>query len=190
ANELYTSAYTQYAYTIANIVAKYCSLEKKDIPQDANVVRGDILDKYGELTFESVLSYATDLGVPVIPLNDSGAFHGATWRINGRNVVVLKQKSRHTSKWMFDLLHELYHASQSPELDEFIIVELSETSEERRNDQEEIDANNFAASVLLGEKAGSYIEQCFKNANGNIAWLKNSVIKVAEENDLDCGVLA
>jgi len=190
ANEVYTSAYTQYAYSIANIVATNCTLEKKHISQDVESVRGDILETYGSITFESVLSYVTDLGVPVISLNDSGAFHGATWRIRGRNIIILKQKSRYTSKWVFDLLHELYHASQSPELEEFSVVELSETCDERRNDQEEIEANDFAAKVLLGENADTYIEECFRNAKGQITWLKNSVLQVAKAYQLDCGVLA
>lgn len=190
ANSMYASAYTQYAYSIANIVATNCTLEKKTILEDFNSVREIILERHDEITFQSVLTYVTDLGVPVISLNDSGAFHGATWRIKGRNIIVLKQKSRFTSKWMFDLLHELYHASQSPELEEFSVVELSETSEERRNDQEEIDANDFAAKVLLGQNADKYIEECFKNAKGKIAWLKNSVIQVADKYSLDCGVLA
>lgn len=190
ANEIYTSAYAQYAYSVAKIIANNCTLEKRDIPQGVRDTREGILETYGEITFESVLSYVTSLGVPVLSLNDSGAFHGATWRIRGRNVIVLKQKSRHNSKWVFDLLHELYHASQSPELDEFSLVELSETSEERRNDKEEIDANSFAAKVLLGEDADSYVEQCLKNADGKIAWLKNSVIQIAETYQVNCGVLA
>ncbi len=190
ANEKFASAYTQYAYSIANIVASNCKLQTQPIQNDFKIVRNDILNRYGDINFESVLSYVTSCGVPVISLNDAGAFHGATWRIRGRNVIVLKQKSRHTSKWMFDLLHELYHASQSPEKEEFSVVELSETSDERRNDPEELEANSFAARVLLGEHSDSYIEECFKNANGKIAWLKNSVIQVAEKYDLDCGVLA
>ena len=190
ANVHHTSAYAQYSYSIANIVANNCVLDKKVIPQDFNIVRKDILETYGVLTFESVLSYAKHLGVPVISLNDAGAFHGATWRIKGRNVIVLKQKSKYPSKWMFDLLHELYHASQFPELDEFSVVELSETSEERRNADEEIAANIFATKVLLGEDAEAYIEECFNNAKGRIPWLKNAVIQVAEKYDLDCGVLA
>ena len=189
-NEVYTSAYTQYAYSIANIVATNCTLRQKNIPDDFNSVRKNILESYNEITFETVLSYVTELGVPVISLNDSGAFHGATWRIKGRNVIVLKQKTRYTSKWMFDLLHELYHASQSPLLEEFSVVELSETCDERRNNQEEIDANNFAGKVLLGENADSYIKECIHNAKGKISWLKNSVIQVAQKYEIDCGVLA
>ena len=190
ANAKLSSAYTQYAYSIANIVADNCLLDKKPIPSDSQTTRNTIIKNYGEITFETTLKFATSLGVPVVALNDSGAFHGATWRIKGRNIVILKQRSRHTSKWMFDLLHELYHASQNPELEEFSVVELSETSDERRNDQEEADANNFAARVLLGDDADTYIEECFLNAKGKIAWLKNSVIQVAQKHKIDCGVLA
>ena len=190
ANAKFSSAYTQYAYAIANIVAANCRLNKKLIPSDSQTVRNKMIENYGEITFESVLLLATSLGIPVVALNDSGAFHGATWRISGRNIVILKQRSRYTSKWMFDLLHELYHASKNPELAEFSVVELSETSDERRNDQEEIDANNFAARVLLGDDAETFIEECFLNAKGKIAWLKNSVIQVAQKYEIDCGVLA
>jgi transcriptional regulator with XRE-family HTH domain/Zn-dependent peptidase ImmA (M78 family) len=190
ASEVYTNAYTQYAYSIASIVAANFNLEQKTIPTDFKAVRENIIENYGKITFESVLSYVTDLGVSVISLNDSGAFHGATWRIRGKNVIVLKQKSRYTSKWVFDLLHELYHASQSPEEEELSVVELSETDDERRNSQEESDANDFAAKVLLGKNANEYISECFMNARGKIAWMKNSVIQVAKKYDIDRGLLA
>lgn len=190
ANEQYASAYTQYAFYLANIVAESLDMEQKEISSDAKATRDHILNNYGEVSFNSILAYAAELGVPVIPLNDSGAFHGATWRIKGKNVIVLKQKSAFASKWSFDLLHELYHASQRPELSEFSVVELSETSDERRNDQEERDANKFASEVLLGEGAEDYVKQCLEKAQGKIAWLKNAVIQVAETESLDCGVLA
>ncbi|WP_407332504.1 helix-turn-helix transcriptional regulator [Enterovibrio sp. 27052020O] len=190
ANQQYASAYCQYAYTIAQIASKHFEKPISSLPDDAEIVRAEITQSYGDVSFESVLAYAFDKGVIVLGLNDSGAFHGATWRINYRNVVVLKQKTSHASRWAFDLLHELYHASQRPELPEFSVIELSETSDERRNDQEEIDANDFASKVLLGLNAEEYVKECFLNAKGNISWLKNSVIQVAQKYDLDCGVLA
>ena len=39
-------------------------------------------------------------------------------------------------------------------------------------------------------EADDYVNMCFANANGNIAWLKNAVIQVADQHNLDCGVLA
>jgi transcriptional regulator with XRE-family HTH domain len=190
ANEQYASAYTQYAYTVARLAIRYFNKPKEVLNEDAEINRNEIIGKYGDVSFESLLSHAYDKGVIVLGLNDSGAFHGATWRISHRNIVVLKQKTLHTSRWSFDLLHELYHASQRPELSEFSLIELSETSDERRLDQEEIEANKFASQVLLGMEAENYVNMCFASANGNLAWLKNAVIQIAEQYDLDCGVLA
>ncbi|CAK3273476.1 HTH-type transcriptional regulator / antitoxin HigA [Vibrio crassostreae] len=190
ANEQYASAYTQYAYTVAKLAIRYFNKPKEVLDEDAEIIRNEIIGKYGDVSFESLLSHAYDKGVIVLGLNDSGAFHGATWRISHRNIVVLKQKTLHTSRWSFDLLHELYHASQRPELSEFSLIELSETSDERRLDQEEIEANKFASKVLLGMEAENYVNMCFASANGNLAWLKNAVIQIAEQYDLDCGVLA
>lgn len=190
ANEQYASAYTQYAYTVAKLAIRYFNKPKEVLNEDAEIIRNEIIGKYGDVSFESLLSHAYDKGVIVLGLNDSGAFHGATWRISHRNIVVLKQKTLHTSRWSFDLLHELYHASQRPELNEFSLIELSETSDERRLDQEEIEANKFASQVLLGMEAENYVNMCFASANGNLAWLKNAVIQIAEQYDLDCGVLA
>ncbi|CAK2660060.1 HTH-type transcriptional regulator / antitoxin HigA [Vibrio crassostreae] len=190
ANEQYASAYTQYAYTVAKLAIRYFNKPKEVLNEDAEIIRNEIIGKYGDVSFESLLSHAYDKGVIILGLNDSGAFHGATWRISHRNIVVLKQKTLHTSRWSFDLLHELYHASQRPELSEFSLIELSETSDERRLDQEEIEANKFASQVLLGMEAENYVNMCFASANGNLAWLKNAVIQIAEQYDLDCGVLA
>ncbi|MXP54226.1 helix-turn-helix domain-containing protein [Pantoea sp. Seng] len=186
----YASAYTQYAYSLAKILAQYHLNSPKPISSSPEKVRNEILQKYGSLKFENILKFANEHGVVVVGLNDSGAFHGATWRINFKNVVVLKQKSSHCSKWAFDLLHELYHTSQHPELSEFSLIELSETSDERRTAQEEIEANDFASKVLLGSRSEEYINMCFSYAKGKISWLKNAVIQVAQQEKLDCGILA
>ncbi|WP_323981934.1 XRE family transcriptional regulator [Aeromonas media] len=184
------TAYTQYAYSFAKIIASNFYLEQRPISSDANKVRGEILRDYAEVNFSTILNYAYDHGVAVVGLNDSKAFHGATWRIEHRNVIILKQKNSHAARWAFDLLHEMYHASQRPELKEFSIIELSETSDDRRMDAEEIEANEFASRVLLGDRADEYISMCFEKAAGKISWLKNAVQQVAEAEGLDCGVLA
>ena len=51
----------------------------------------------------------------MLPLDDPGAFHGACFREDWRNVIVLKQKTSASSRWAFDCLHECWHASQEPE---------------------------------------------------------------------------
>ena len=48
---------------------------------------------YKTVDLKSALYTAWDLGVVVLPLRDRGAFHGACWRYEGRNAIVLKQTS-------------------------------------------------------------------------------------------------
>ena len=68
-------------------------------------------------------------------------------------MIVLKQKSQYESRWLFDLIHEVEHAGEDPEVDELEIIEADETSEERRNSEEEIKASQFAGDVVLDGRA-------------------------------------
>ena len=77
-------------------------------------MRDAIEAKQSRLTLRAVLSFAWDLGVRVLPLRDPGTFHGACWRYGGRNVIVLKQTATYEARWLFDLIHELYHAGSEP----------------------------------------------------------------------------
>ena len=150
----------------------------------------NFLKKYDSISYKTLLEFLSNLGIKIFALDDSGSFHGASWRFNGKNIVVLKQKNKQEARWMFDLLHEFYHCLQNLDKNEFQIIELDETSEERRNAPEEIEANDFARNVLLGEKSNDIIAKCFKKAKGNIAWYKSVVIEVAKDYNVDVGVLA
>ena len=70
-------------------------------------MRQAVLSTYGAITFEHTLRYVWSLGIPVLPLRDPGAFHGACWRIDGRNIIVLKQRTLSLARWLADLLHEV-----------------------------------------------------------------------------------
>lgn len=190
ASSKYVTAYTQYAFTVAGLLPLCAMSQIKELSDDPVAVRKILFSDYGGIGYQSVLNFIADRGVLVVALDDKGAFHGATWRVKGRNIIVLKQQSKYEARWVFDLLHEYFHAAQRPELDEFALVELEETSPERREDPEEIAANSFAASVLLGENYEGLISSCFKQAKGNISFLKSSVQKVAEQYKVDVGVLA
>ncbi len=100
-------------------------------------------------SFENVLKYYWSLGIPVLPLRDPGAFHGACIRDNGRNVIVLKQQTAAVAKWLDDLLHEGYHAGQKPEEKNRETIEYSQTSKERRESEEEREAGKFPGDVVL-----------------------------------------
>jgi Zn-dependent peptidase ImmA (M78 family) len=165
-------------------------LPRKQIPTNPDEVREAILSTYGSLTFKNALHYVWSLGVPVLPLNDSGAFHGAFWRVGGRNVIVLKQQTKSAARWLSDLLHELWHAAQEPELDERTVIEESETAQERRESQEEKTATRFAGHIVLGGRAEELVKLCEEEAGKSIERLKRVVPLVAARENVSVASLA
>ena len=191
ANEKRFNAYTVYAHYLALLVFDCTSdLPKKPVPTNPNQVREAIISTYGSLDFKQTLQYIWSLGIPVLPLKDSGSFHGAFWRIQGRNIIVLKQQNNYTSRWLFDLLHELWHTAQEPELDERTIIEESETAEERRNSKEEKTASKFAGYIILDGRAEELVDLCVNNARGSIERLKQVVPQVATIEKVSLSSLA
>lgn len=185
------SAYTVYAHYLALLVIQATpQLEPVTLPTDADECREQILASYGEVSFSSALSYLWDCGVPVLPLSDSGAFHGAFWRAAGRNVIVLKQKTKSLSRWLNDCLHEFYHAGQEPDQQERTVIEAPETSPERQHSDEEQEATAFAGDVALDGRAEYLANMCVDLAGGRIERLKSSVQSVAEMEAVDLGSLA
>ena len=186
-----TDLYAAYANYLAVLVLKgAASLPSSTVPTDADTLRKCIVEKYGSISLLHILHTAWDFGVAVLPLRDSGKFHGACWRYEHRNVIVLKQTSPHEARWQFDLLHELYHAGQVPEDDTLEVIEVDKTTAEHRNSQEESAANEFAAAVALNGKADVLLQECNEAAKGSIEKLKRVVPRVASENEVDAGFLA
>jgi transcriptional regulator with XRE-family HTH domain len=191
ANQKRLSAYTVYAHFLALLVLEATAdLPAKPIPTDPKQVREAICSTYGELTFSNALQYVWSLGIPVLPLKDSGAFHGAFWRVNGRNVIVLKQRTRSSSRWLLDLLHELWHAAQEPERAERTVVEEGDIAQERQDSPEEKTATRFGEQILLNGRQKELVEMCTKEAKGSIERLKNAVFKVAAREKVLVGALA
>ncbi|BAZ03104.1 hypothetical protein NIES37_71170 (plasmid) [Tolypothrix tenuis PCC 7101] len=185
------SAYTVYAHFLALLLLEATSdLPKKRIPTDANEVREAIISTYGSLTFKNALQYLWSLGVPVLPLKDPSAFHGAFWRVGGRNVIVLKQQTSSAARWLFDLLHELFHAAREPDLDERTVVEAEETAIERRESQEEMEVNLEAGNVVLSGRAEELAQMCVEAANGSVERLKKVVPQIANRENVPSDSLA
>ena len=168
----------------------------KPLPTDAKEVRAAILGAYGRVDLKSALSYVWDLGVPVLPLNDPGAFYGAFWRMNGRNVIVLKQRTNSPARWLDDLLHEFRHAGEEPGEPSRTVLEAPETSEERRNTDEEIEATMFASDVVLDGRAEEIVKKCVDatrgkgGASGRLQVLKSVVPAVATKEGVPVDSLA
>ncbi len=184
-------AYATYAHYLAMVIIDATAeLPRECIPLGPSVIRQAIIGQYGAVTLETATRYCWDLGMPVLPLRDRGTFHGACWRYGGRNVIVLKQKSQYESRWLFDLIHEVEHAGEDPEADELEIIEADETSEERRNSEEEIKASQFAGDVVLDGRAEELAQKCVQRTKGNLRFLKNATQSVAAEEGISVGLLA
>lgn len=182
-----TRAYTVYSHYIA-LLALQVTPERASarIPTTPAEFRKVLFDRGGTLTFGAILDLVWDSGVPVVPLADAGAFHAVLWRINGRNVVALKQQTRTTSRWAFDLLHEIHHALEQPAATEYAVLEDGQDPEA----DAEVMANSFAGDVLLDGRAEELTEQCVSEARGKVEYLKTAVPRVADRNDVELAHLA
>lgn len=185
------SAYVVYAHYLALLVLEATShLPQQRIPLDAAEFRSGVLRQSGIVTFGTVIRYIWSLGVPILPLNDPGTFHGACWRVGSRNVIVLKQRTPSPARWLHDVLHELWHAAHKPDLDEHPVIEEDELSPVRRESSEEKEASQFAGDVLLDGRAEKLAEICVEKAKNSVELLKSVVPKVAAKEGVPVGALA
>ena len=185
------NVYSVYVNYLAKLAANAAEkLDKKVIPTDPIEIRNAIINSYGSINLQNVINFAWDCGAVILPLNDKGNSFGVCTRINGRNVIILNPREKSISFWLFDLLHELSHASQEPENDSFIEITSEVTSHERRMSQEEIDANKFAIKVILGGKEEYLFKQCTKRAKNEVRFLKRVIPEIAEKYNVMVGALA
>jgi hypothetical protein len=185
------SAYTVYAHYLAQLVLKATtSMPQRAIPTQPEEVREAILSEYGELSFATTLHYVWNLGIPVLPLSDRGAFHGACWRVESRNVIVLKQQTASEARWLFDLLHELRHAGQDPNQAQFEVIEGDEALLGDQLTNEEKTASSFAGDVVLHGRAEELTQLCVQAAHGRVERLKSVVPPIARREHVAVDALA
>jgi Zn-dependent peptidase ImmA (M78 family) len=185
------SAYTIYAYHLSTLALQITrNLENKPIPRKPSEVAAAIAHEYGELSLSTALDYVWGLGIAVLPLQDAGAFHGAFWRMQGRGVIVVKQQTKSEARWLFDLLHELWHAGEEPDQPERSLLELPETDPDRRQSTEEKHASMFAGNVVLAGRAEELVNIVLKETDGLIPRFKATVQKVADREGVSAASLA
>jgi transcriptional regulator with XRE-family HTH domain/Zn-dependent peptidase ImmA (M78 family) len=195
ANMRYTTVYTFYAHYLALIVLQASRhLPVKTLPTNPYEIRKAIIETYGSLELENAVRYIWSLGIPVISLDDSGAFQGAYFRERGRNIILLKSKTKSHARWQFDLFHEFWHATQHPEITEHEIIEIEDFekifSKDYGANEEEKEASLFAGAVLLGRSPDKLVQMCMKDANNDLAKLKRAVQNVAKRENVPIDVLA
>ena len=191
ANSLRASAYTVYAHYLALLMIQATpDVVGKPIPCSWRQVRAQVLGTFGEISLLNLVKYVWSLGVVVLPLKDSGQFHAATWRVRGRNVIVIKQKSSSEARWIIDLLHDLWHAGQSPEMPEHAIVEDTPPYGDEEQLMQEEAATDFAADVVFNGRSTDLADECAIECNKRLEWLKSAVQKVAKKHNVRVDLLA
>jgi transcriptional regulator with XRE-family HTH domain len=192
ASARFTQGYAAYAHYVAGLLLRATpSLCQHPVPIDPSVVRtavealGD-----GVVSLEATLDYVWSLGIAVLPLADPGAFHAATWRISGRNVIVLKQGTRQESRWLNDVLHELRHCAEEPEATDLAFIDYETLAKENLASAAETTASMFAGDVMLAGRAEELAKQCADEAGGSIERLKGVVPRVAKREGVSVAALA
>jgi transcriptional regulator with XRE-family HTH domain len=191
ADRKWSDAYAVYAHYVALLVLQCTEhLTRRLVPAEPKDIYDAISKSYGDLTLRNCIEYVWDLGIPVLPLGDAGGFHGACWRVSGRNVIVLKQVTASTGRWIIDLFHELKHASEHPEDQNFSIVENLNFEEAQELAEDEVAATDFAVNVALAGEADEIAEECAQEAKGRLQALKSIVPRVAKRRNVRVDVLA
>ena len=189
--EAQASAYAVLAHYLALLTTSVCDeLDQVILPESPKALRYGVLEQYGDISFESMVKYVWSLGIPILPLRDSGAFHGACWKIDNRPIIVLKQMTPYQGRWFFDLVHELGHVCMHLSDGEPEILELEEISPFSSITSAEVEASNFAIDVLLFGRAEELAEISVEYADGKLEFLKSAVIRVSASEHVAVDILA
>jgi transcriptional regulator with XRE-family HTH domain/Zn-dependent peptidase ImmA (M78 family) len=180
-------AYVLYAYYIGLLAAQAARPAQVNLPRTADEIRREVVARSGAVTFETLLSFAWDSGVIVVPLADPGQFHGACWMFDGRPIVVLKQTTNSDARYAFDLAHELGHLALHFDARTTAVVETGELH--RSRDAGEREASVFAGEVLLGDPE-ALAQSVVARANRHGPRLKQATIDVARDARVSVGALA
>ncbi|WP_438023422.1 helix-turn-helix transcriptional regulator [Sorangium sp. So ce233] len=185
---VFLAAFGKYVAQLAVKATPY--LSPRTLPTDAVSFRAAVMEAHGKVDLTAVLETLWRFGVLVVPLSESGGFHGACWRLERRNVLVIKQRTRSEARWLHDILHETHHAASMPDETEFAWLDDESMPLERRKAPEEKRATRFAGDVLLDSKAEQIAKQCVAAAARKADRLKSVVPRIAETHDVPVGALA
>lgn len=185
-------AYCHYAFYVAEVITRINTRETiRQYPGDIEEFKTTFYSNYADFTFENLLDYAWDMGIAVIPLSDSGVFHGASWNIKGKHAIVLKQKVQSHARWIYDLLHELYHVFVHLETPDTSVVEWEDLNPYAGHlQQEELEANAFADQFIFGTHVDEYLKEVLDTSNFKMELLKRALAQVAEREELRSDFLA
>jgi hypothetical protein len=186
-NKDYPYAAQALASRVAELLAYGIDVDFTPLPTDVKEIRTEILTspqpplENGAKTVNltSLLQYCWSKGIIVAYFNhfpnNIKKFAGLIQWQSERPVIILSSNHKYNAKFAFDLAHELGHLALG-HLQQGILID--ENIEINCTDEEENQANQFAASLLLGDCDNCFGDKHFHNNNHLI---KHAKIK-AEEN--------
>jgi transcriptional regulator with XRE-family HTH domain len=149
AAEQLASPLLQLAFTFSAIGASATDRPFRELPSDPLDLRSQVLEEYGELTLSTLARWAWDSGVVVLPLVGPGEFAAASWFVDGRPAIVLKDSRAQWIFWLFDLAHELAHIALGHLRNEAVVD--VDSPWKGGGDEEEQAANEYAIHLLIGD---------------------------------------
>jgi Zn-dependent peptidase ImmA (M78 family) len=170
--------------------------EAAGFPESAGRIREEILS--GEkrpVELGDLLAYCWDRGVPVLHVSrfPTGAKKpdGLVAIIDGRPVIVLSLNRRHSAWQAFLLGHEMGHIAKRHVRDGRVLVDVkvddkSSAALEVAEDEQESEANAFAAELLTGQPDKRYLARIAPNAERLAAQARS----IGKRDGVDPGVIA
>lgn len=181
----------QLAHTVSAVSAAAYDHPVRDVSPDPQAVRAEILARHGGLSLSTLLQWVWDAGIVVLPLLGSGSFTAASWVVDGRPVIVLKESRQQWVYWLFDLAHELGHFALGHVTNE-AVVDVEVPWQAHADDQEQ-EANAYAMRLLLGDSERLLGDVRARSGTTELAQRRQFKFKVADiatEADVSAGVLA
>lgn len=176
--------------TVAQIVHDHA-----DIPPwtgslpDAAAARQQMIDSSGQVSLASMVEWAWERGVAVVPLYGKGGFCAAVLSVEGAPTVILKESRDHAAYWMFDLGHELGHIAHGHvQNDGLVDVDALSPADQASRDEQEREANDYALEMLL-DGTDSLIARVDEASMGSHLRFKGAVVTVARQANVNAGLL-
>ena len=186
ANREHLTGYAVYAEYLAELALRVCDVPYRPLPP-AHEIRESLGDRLTTDPLGALLEVCWDHGIPVVPVTDSGAFFGACWFFDDRPAIVLKNRVRTPERWSFLLAHEMDHTRNAGAAS---VLESDLAVSEWRNEPAELQADEHATMLLLGDTAEAMAQVAVDRAQHSASRLKSAVTDVAEASAVSVGLLA
>lgn len=173
------------ASRIAELIAYGTNLQYTTLPDNAQSIREEILSKpkQKKVNLKSLLDYCWGKGIAVGYFQQfpekTKKFTGLIQWYSNSPIIILSSNSKHSAKLAFDLAHELGHLVLG-HLKSGVLVD--EKIELDCQDEEELQANNFANKLLMGNSDNCLGNKKFHSHN---YLLKHAKIRLEKNPPVD-----